>query len=101
MRMPRIFIIYWQLPLCSLTTSTDIEISDQNLYFRLCGMGVEIGDWGGGGAGGGASSGNFPCNTPPPSLVWRRAVQGAGRGGEASENLPEQPDCDLSREETL
>ena len=91
MRMPRIFIICWQLLLCSLTTATHYEISNQNLYFRLCGMGVEIGDWGGGGAGRRASSGNFPCSTPPLSLMWRRAVQGARRGGEANENLPEQP----------
>ena len=58
-------------------------------------MGVEIGDWGGGGAGGGAASGIFPYSTLPPSLVWKLArifpcilVQCG-------------TDCDISREETL
>ena len=74
--MPRTFTMCWQLPLCGLTTAADNEMSDQNLYFRLCGMGVEIGDWGGGGA-----------------ATVKLPLQHSGA-------WPVQ-DCDLNRRETL
>ena len=101
--MPRTESYRWQLPPFGLTTATDTETVKvtQNYISDYAGCEMRlttgaVGDNTGCVGRRAAQVAGQPAETFLAvlrlwSLVWRKAVQGAGRGGEASENLLVQP----------